>query len=103
MNYGVGFSLLVFFFLISSDIGATDLSFVNNLFEVESFSLSDELTQSSKYIPLEEFMYADTRRYILIDDLPLKESDINPYIAGAFGVGLAATFILQHQMQMNTI
>lgn len=82
----------------SSSTGVSDTTSArystNNIMEVE-----DEL----KYIPAESFLYADTRRYIITGGTPLFETKIKPLTLSIFSGTLAGVFILQHQLQMNTI
>ena len=54
-------------------------------------------------ISLSDFIYADTRLYILSGGFPTVVSNIKPLPAVLLGAGLGAAFVIQHQLQMNTI
>jgi hypothetical protein len=81
--------------------------FVKNIFDDENASnlvcSEDISTDTIKYIPLSEFMYADTRMYILTGGLPRVETKIKPIPTAIFSAALIGIFYLQHDLQMKTI
>ncbi len=62
-----------------------------------------ENSDSLRYIPLENFLYGDTPRYIIMGGTPLVETKIKPLNLAIFTGALAGLFVLQHELQMNTI
>ena len=58
---------------------------------------------SIKRLAVKDFMYADTKRATLDGNLPLIESDINAYYLGGFVAAYTTWFIIQHDLQMQTI
>ncbi len=62
-----------------------------------------ELNDPYKFIPLNEFFYADNQRYTISGGLPLKESDLKILPTVLFGAGLTAVFVAQHNWQLQTI
>jgi hypothetical protein len=56
-----------------------------------------------KYISEQDFMYADTKRTILVGVLPQAEIKIKLIPTIIFGTALTSVFILQHILQMKTI
>ncbi len=67
---------------------------------------SDSITiinDDSLYMPLSQFMYADVQRYLITGGAPLMKTRIKPVTFSIFAGALAAGFVLQHELQMNTI
>jgi len=60
-------------------------------------------TTANRYIPLSEFMYANSRRYSMSGELPLKVTEIRPATTIAFGAGFAGIFVAQHIFQLRTL
>lgn len=50
-----------------------------------------------------KFMYADTRRFTIDGSLPFEDTHIKPLTAGIIGGIYTGIFIVQHEMQQNTI
>lgn len=104
MKIKIIFVLLFWCFAFSNNIFAEDADFVNtDTVNSESNDTTYKAEDTIAYLPLSEFMYADTRRYILSGGLPQVETKIKPIPAAIFGTGLATAFVLQHQLQMKTI
>jgi hypothetical protein len=55
------------------------------------------------YVPQELFTYADNPRYTLTGDKPLLETKIKPLNAGILVAFYGSVFVVQHEMQQNTI
>lgn len=74
-------------------------------FDDKSVDSTNYFTDSNtyKYVSLKDFVYADTRRYLLAAPLPLAETALKPIPAAIFGTTLAGVFYLQHKLQMETI
>jgi len=71
-----------------------------------SLLLSDSLNNqkdTSKYIPKNEFIYADDSKYTLTGELPLKETNIKLLPTAIVGTTTLGIFIIQHELQQNTI
>ena len=64
---------------------------------------TNEIDRNLKYIPPECFLYSDTRRYILTGGTPLIKTEIKPIVFTSFTGLMTGVFILQHELQMNTI
>ncbi len=62
-------------------------------------SIQDTINQ----ISTNEFMFADTRRYLIDGSLPMRLTKIKPVSAAIFGATLTGLFIIQHEMQQSTI
>ena len=61
------------------------------------------MDDSSAFILQNEFMYADNPKYTITGNLPLKNTHIKPLntaIVGATSIGI---FVIQHELQQNTI
>ena len=54
-------------------------------------------------LPLWQFRNADMQRYMLAGGTPLIETKIKPVPFAIFSTALVGAFIVQHEMQMNTI
>lgn len=60
-------------------------------------------TQKNELIPLNQFLFADNLRYTLDGSLPNLHTEIKPWQTGIFTAVLTGIFIVQHEMQQNTI
>lgn len=59
--------------------------------------------KDSLHIHQSEFMYADNPQYTFNGELPLRETSLRPLNASIVAGIYAGAFIIQHQIQMNTI
>jgi hypothetical protein len=93
-----------------SDNGINNI-FVRNIFDEEIIaedisvlSLSENNNSDTiKYISLSDFMYADTRMYILSGGLPRVETKLKTIPTAILSAALVGIFYLQHDLQMKTI
>ena len=91
------------------------VSCINYLFANDSFpqTLNDSAQSQQKVltsiqdtinqITTNEFIFADTRRYLIDGSLPMRLTKIKPVSAAIFGATLTGLFVVQHEMQQNTI
>ncbi len=96
------FTKKIYFFIIF-------LVFLTNFYALATPNISDTnkteklVTDSLIYISPENFLYANNRRYILAGGTPLIETKLKPLNFYIFAGALTGAFILQHEMQINTI
>lgn len=78
--------------------------FFNLSFSIPSISFdSSSLQDSNKYLPLDQFFYANNQRTTIDGSLPLLQSKIKPIPTAIFGVTVGGIFVTQHIVQMNSI
>ncbi|HRT67211.1 MAG TPA: DUF2279 domain-containing protein, partial [Bacteroidota bacterium] len=68
--------------------------------------IQDTLNKESRYnihISKEEFIYADAPRYTITGELPLKYTHIKPLNTAIVGATTLGIFIVQHELQQNSI
>jgi hypothetical protein len=75
---------------------------LNNPVQIRENKVSSE-PDSIYQISKNEFMFADTRRCLIDGSLPLSTTKIKPVSATIFGAALTGLFVVQHEMQQNTI
>ena len=96
--------ILILFFAIASFDGA----FAFNV-SADSVSTGDTTSLQSfdakgiPVTPISEFTYAGHRRWLIDGSQPYLTTKIKPISAVLLGTGVAALFVVQHQMQQNTI
>ncbi len=61
----------------------------------------DSSTLDDRYIPADEFMYADNHRVTFLGNRPLKESDVSTLPLIGMGAGYAGIFVALHINQAN--
>jgi len=96
----------IFFFIFA----LTSLSNVSALsLDADSLALGDSLghiaydNNGIPVTPVADFTYAGHRRWVIDGSQPFLATKIKPISALLFGTSVAAIFIVQHQMQQNTI
>ena len=88
-------------------IAALILLFANSLLNLHAQETDTNTTvnsaDTSKYISEEEFYYANTKRFTMTGELPLRETEIRWVPAAVVGSAYAAVFYAQHVGQIQTI
>ncbi len=72
--------------------------------QTEKIIASDTATTTDmelKYVPWDEFMYADNKRYTFLGGRPFKETDVQPVPLIGMGVAYASIFTVLHINQSN--
>jgi len=86
------------------------ISFTINIFSKQTNSLSSDsiatiqdTSNSEKLVPESQFYYANNKRYTITGSLPNLTTKIKPIPAAILGGIFTAIFIVQHELQQNTI
>lgn len=85
----------------SLNITSNSQTLTNSIQSIQN-TISQE-PDTINHISTSEFMFADTRRYLIDGSLPLKTTKIKPISVSIFGASLTGLFIVQHEMQQSTI
>jgi len=72
-------------------------------FELSFANVSTKTIDSSNFIPLSSFFYADNPRHTITGDIPLKETKLKLLPSLVFAGTYTGIFIAQHIGQLNTI
>lgn len=95
----------------STAYAAADTSRLNTMMAAKVDTTKQKDTTISKAspfkdfprVPQSEFMYANNRRFTIDGSLPFEDTHIKPLTAGIIGGIYTGIFIVQHEMQQNTI
>jgi hypothetical protein len=70
---------------------------------IDSSKIQKKDKDSALFVPIKDFMYANNQRYMIDGSLPYESTHIKPLTAIVVGSVYTGIFVVQHEMQQNTI